>query len=208
MRTLKRLMAGFFVICVFVATVAFALYNDTPVAVGVGDWRLPPQAVSIWILGAFVIGGALGLCSGSDCFRVSEGTAGSGNCPDNLPTPGRKSTDSKRANSQLPLRGSQNRAPVLVGVNLQPNPEKMKPAEKDRKRLIVALDFSGEKETLGFLDRIDPDRCRVKIGKELFTAAVPALVKKVQQRGFEIFLRSEISRYSQHGSRRRTRRQR
>ena len=62
-------MAGFFVICVFVATVAFALYNDTPVAVGVGDWRLPPQAVSIWILGAFVIGGALGLLLGLRLFQ-------------------------------------------------------------------------------------------------------------------------------------------
>ena len=62
-------MAGFFVICVFVAAVAFALYNDTPVAVGVGDWRLPPQAVSIWILGAFVIGGALGLLLGLRLFQ-------------------------------------------------------------------------------------------------------------------------------------------
>ena len=69
MRTLKRLLAGFFVVCVFAATVAFALYNDTPVAVGIGDWRLPPQAVSIWILGAFVIGGALGLLLGLRLFQ-------------------------------------------------------------------------------------------------------------------------------------------
>lgn len=69
MRTLKRLLAGFFVVCVFVATVAFAYYNDTQVAVGLGDWRLPPQAVSIWILGAFVIGGALGLLLGLRLFQ-------------------------------------------------------------------------------------------------------------------------------------------
>lgn len=69
MRTLKRLLAGFFVVCVFVATVAFAWYNDTPVAVGLGDWRLPPQAVSIWILGAFVIGGVLGLLLGLRLFQ-------------------------------------------------------------------------------------------------------------------------------------------
>ena len=69
MRTLKRLLAGFFTVCVFVAAVAFAWYNDTPVAVGLGDWRLPPQAVSIWILGAFVIGGALGLLLGLRLFQ-------------------------------------------------------------------------------------------------------------------------------------------
>ncbi len=70
MRTLKRLLAGFFALCVFVAAVAFSYYNDTPVAVGFGAWRLPPQAVSIWILGAFVAGGALGLLFG---LRLLQG---------------------------------------------------------------------------------------------------------------------------------------
>ncbi len=70
MRTFKRLLAGFFVVCVFVAAVAFAYYNETPVAIGMGDWRLPPQAISIWILGAFVSGGLLGLLLG---LRLFEG---------------------------------------------------------------------------------------------------------------------------------------
>ena len=60
--------------------------------------------------------------------------------------------------------------------------------EENRKRIIIALDFAQEQEVLRFLDRLDPDNCRVKIGKELFTACGPALVKKVQQRGFDIFL--------------------
>ncbi len=60
--------------------------------------------------------------------------------------------------------------------------------EENRKRIIIALDFAQEQEVFRFLDRLDPDNCRVKIGKELFTACGPALVKKVQQRGFDIFL--------------------
>ncbi len=60
--------------------------------------------------------------------------------------------------------------------------------EENRKRIIVALDFATEKEVLYLLDRLDPDSCRVKIGKELFTSCGPALVKKVGKRGFEIFL--------------------
>ncbi len=60
--------------------------------------------------------------------------------------------------------------------------------EENRKRIIVALDFATEKEVLSLLDRLDPDLCRVKIGKELFTSRGPALVKKVGELGFEIFL--------------------
>ena len=69
MRTLKRLLAGFFVVCVFVAAVVFAWYNNTPVIIGIGDWRLPPQAVSIWIMGAFIVGGLLGLLLGLRLFH-------------------------------------------------------------------------------------------------------------------------------------------
>tara|TARA_R110002110_G_scaffold89303_2_gene232694 strand:+ start:44127 stop:44828 length:702 start_codon:yes stop_codon:yes gene_type:complete len=59
---------------------------------------------------------------------------------------------------------------------------------KYNKQLIVALDFSDEKACLDFLDQLNPDLCRVKIGKELFTHYGPALVSSVQSRGFEIFL--------------------
>ena len=58
---------------VFIAAVAFAHHNDTQVAVGLGAWRLPPQPVSIWILGAFVVGGALGLLLG---LRLLHGFRG------------------------------------------------------------------------------------------------------------------------------------
>jgi len=50
------------------------------------------------------------------------------------------------------------------------------------------LDFSTEKACLDFLQDVDPSRCRVKVGKELFTRSGPELIKKINAQGFEIFL--------------------
>ena len=38
------------------------------------------------------------------------------------------------------------------------------------------------------LDRLTPDDCRVKIGKELFTRGGPVFVEQVVARGFDVFL--------------------
>lgn len=54
--------------------------------------------------------------------------------------------------------------------------------------LIVALDFRDSASALALLDKLDPHKCRVKIGKELFTRCGPELIKRVQQQGFEVFL--------------------
>ncbi|HCI02863.1 MAG TPA: orotidine-5'-phosphate decarboxylase, partial [Oceanospirillaceae bacterium] len=35
---------------------------------------------------------------------------------------------------------------------------------------------------------LDPQRCRLKVGKELFTIAGPELIKSLHQLGFEVFL--------------------
>ena len=43
-------------------------------------------------------------------------------------------------------------------------------------RIIVALDFSSEQQALDLAIRLDPALCRVKVGKELFTAAGPQFV--------------------------------
>ena len=56
------------------------------------------------------------------------------------------------------------------------------------KNIIIALDFGTSDQTLQFLDLLDPNLCRVKIGKELFTASGPQLVRKVIGRGFDVFL--------------------
>ena len=56
------------------------------------------------------------------------------------------------------------------------------------KNIIIALDFGTSDQTLQFLDLLDPNLCRVKIGKELFTASGPQLVRKIIDRGFDVFL--------------------
>lgn len=54
--------------------------------------------------------------------------------------------------------------------------------------LIVALDTHSESAALAIADQLDPAQCRVKVGKELFTYAGPAVVKSLHSRGFEVFL--------------------
>jgi orotidine-5'-phosphate decarboxylase len=55
-------------------------------------------------------------------------------------------------------------------------------------RVIVALDYAGAAAALAFADRLQPGQCGLKIGKELFTAAGPALVETLVARGFPVFL--------------------
>ncbi|MEP7069095.1 MAG: orotidine-5'-phosphate decarboxylase [Usitatibacter sp.] len=58
----------------------------------------------------------------------------------------------------------------------------------DNKRIIVALDVPDADAALALAARLDAKLCRVKVGKELFVAAGPAVVHKLQERGFEVFL--------------------
>ncbi|MBR6026529.1 MAG: orotidine-5'-phosphate decarboxylase [Neisseriaceae bacterium] len=55
-------------------------------------------------------------------------------------------------------------------------------------RVIVALDFPDEKNTLDFVRNLNPNLCRLKVGKELFTASGRSLVEKLMTQGFDIFL--------------------
>ena len=54
--------------------------------------------------------------------------------------------------------------------------------------IIVALDYANAADALALADQLDPDLCRVKVGKELFTHEGPMIVKALQSRGFELFL--------------------
>jgi orotidine-5'-phosphate decarboxylase len=58
----------------------------------------------------------------------------------------------------------------------------------DNKRIIVPLDFGAADLALAFAARLDPKLCRVKVGKELFVAEGPAVIARLQERGFEVFL--------------------
>jgi orotidine-5'-phosphate decarboxylase len=55
-------------------------------------------------------------------------------------------------------------------------------------RIIVGLDFADARSALAVVDRMDPARCAVKIGKELFTAEGPSIVRECVARGFRVFL--------------------
>ncbi|WP_284892183.1 orotidine-5'-phosphate decarboxylase [Cobetia amphilecti] len=54
--------------------------------------------------------------------------------------------------------------------------------------LIIALDYPDMSAALAMADQLDPARCRVKVGKELFTRVGPEILKALHQRGFEVFL--------------------
>jgi orotidine-5'-phosphate decarboxylase len=55
-------------------------------------------------------------------------------------------------------------------------------------RVIVALDFPDAEAALRCVGGLPAGRCRLKVGKELFTAAGPRLVTELHERGFEVFL--------------------
>lgn len=63
-----------------------------------------------------------------------------------------------------------------AGIAAKPNP------------VVVALDFASADEALALAQRLSPRLCRLKVGKELFTAAGPALVEALQALGFDVFL--------------------
>ena len=56
------------------------------------------------------------------------------------------------------------------------------------KNIVVALDFDTKDEALALIDRLDPELCRLKIGKEMFTHFGPEFVKQVHAKGFDVFL--------------------
>lgn len=55
-------------------------------------------------------------------------------------------------------------------------------------RVIVALDFASSAAALALAAQLDPRACRVKVGKELFTAAGPRVVERLVEHGFDVFL--------------------
>lgn len=54
--------------------------------------------------------------------------------------------------------------------------------------VIVALDYPEAGPARGFVERINPEACRLKVGKELFVAAGPAFVEELVGQGFPVFL--------------------
>ena len=55
-------------------------------------------------------------------------------------------------------------------------------------KIIVALDYEKESDALALVDQIDPNLCRLKVGKEMFTTLGMNFVKQLHQRNFDVFL--------------------
>jgi len=48
--------------------------------------------------------------------------------------------------------------------------------------IVVALDYQSADQAIAMAQQLDPTRCRLKVGKELFTAAGPQLVDQLQKK--------------------------
>jgi orotidine-5'-phosphate decarboxylase len=55
-------------------------------------------------------------------------------------------------------------------------------------KIIVALDFPDEKSTMQLVDQLEPNLCRLKVGKELFTRCGPGIVSKLVSKDYDVFL--------------------
>jgi len=55
-------------------------------------------------------------------------------------------------------------------------------------KVIVALDYADAGSALALVHQLDPDLCKLKVGKELFTAAGPQLVEQLVAKNFKVFL--------------------
>lgn len=55
-------------------------------------------------------------------------------------------------------------------------------------KIIVALDYQHANEAVALATQLDPTKCRLKVGKELFTASGPSLIDRLHQANFEVFL--------------------
>ncbi len=55
-------------------------------------------------------------------------------------------------------------------------------------KVIIALDYADKNQALHFVDKLEPDSCHLKIGKEMFTHFGPDLVRELHQMGHSVFL--------------------
>ncbi|MEL0623541.1 orotidine-5'-phosphate decarboxylase [Marinomonas arenicola] len=54
--------------------------------------------------------------------------------------------------------------------------------------IVVALDYPTMAQSVEMAKRLDPSQCRVKVGKELFTTAGPAILEALHKLNFDVFL--------------------
>lgn len=55
-------------------------------------------------------------------------------------------------------------------------------------RIIVALDYPDRDSAMQLVGQIDPQHCRLKVGKQMFTRLGPDFVRTLVDKGFDVFL--------------------
>lgn len=55
-------------------------------------------------------------------------------------------------------------------------------------KIIVALDYADATSAMHLVNQLDPSLCKLKVGKELFTAAGPQFVEQLVAKNFQVFL--------------------
>lgn len=55
-------------------------------------------------------------------------------------------------------------------------------------RIIVAMDFNDLEKAKALAEKLSPELCKLKVGKELFTTSGPKAVELFQRMGFDVFL--------------------
>lgn len=55
-------------------------------------------------------------------------------------------------------------------------------------QILVAMDYDNAADCLTMARQLSPELCRLKVGKELFTASGPQVVESLMTMGFEVFL--------------------
>tara|TARA_R110000751_G_scaffold55346_1_gene118623 strand:- start:12039 stop:12746 length:708 start_codon:yes stop_codon:yes gene_type:complete len=55
-------------------------------------------------------------------------------------------------------------------------------------KIVVALDFDQKDKAEDFVAKLDPQMCRLKVGKEMFTHFGPGFVTKLVEQNYDVFL--------------------
>ncbi|MDH5518086.1 MAG: orotidine-5'-phosphate decarboxylase [Gammaproteobacteria bacterium] len=60
--------------------------------------------------------------------------------------------------------------------------------QKTDSKIIVALDYAYLSKAEAFIEQVNPDLCKLKVGKEMFTRFGPGFVSQLCKTGFDVFL--------------------
>lgn len=55
-------------------------------------------------------------------------------------------------------------------------------------KILVALDYDNQQQALQLVEKLKPELCGLKVGKEMFTLFGPEFVKTLVNKGFKVFL--------------------